>query len=88
MQPVMGVNHPVPYLYTSYENWAEPSLADLKIAMRESYNYFTNEQTKDKFVKYQQELADKELNKYSYSVVGNMLLDCIITHYHTGKKEC
>ncbi len=80
MQPVFAMQHPVPDMFTGHENWAEPSLADLKKAMGESYNYFTNSEG-EKFVDYQKVLGQKTAETFSYKEVGKQFKDVIEKYY-------
>ena len=88
MQPVFAMNHPHPTLYTSYENWAEPNISDLRLAMRESFNFITNngKYDSDKFAEYQQMVGLKMAEKFSYEIIGQKFEEIIKKHYTEWKK--
>ncbi len=83
LQPIVGMDHPTPYLYTSYENWAEPKISELKQAMRDSYEYMKD----DKFIEYQNMIRIKYAEEFSLDKVGRKLLDTINSQYDQWTKD-
>ncbi len=86
LQPVFSMFHPYPYLYTGYENWAEPSVSHLKSSMRKSYNLMQDEE----FKKQQKINGLKRAEDFTYEKVGKKLSSIIEKYYsewRTKKEE-
>lgn len=60
IEPVFGMNHPHPYMFTSNENWAEPSVQSMMKQMRVAFEDYCKDQVR----------TVKDLEIFDDSVVG------------------
>jgi glycosyltransferase involved in cell wall biosynthesis len=67
IEPCYGMRHPLPYMFSSNENWAEPSITSLIEQMRTAYNDFRTDSLR--------RVAD--LGCFDYPVVGAALKEIL-----------
>jgi glycosyltransferase involved in cell wall biosynthesis len=88
MSPVVDMPHPLPYLYTSKENWAEPNISSLRTAMREAYSMWkVNQETGAGAWNDKRQACVEKVNEFSYDKIGKQMKDAIMHHYTMWKES-
>jgi glycosyltransferase involved in cell wall biosynthesis len=77
MSPVCGMPHPHKFMYTGLDNWAEPHVNDIRLAMRQAVVERQNEDLWAKRV----EACKKRVEQFDYSVIGPQMKETILKHY-------
>lgn len=77
MSPVCGMPHPHEFMYTGRDNWAEPHVNDIRLAMRQATLEHQNEDVWKKRV----EACKNRVKAFDYKVIGPLMKETILKHY-------
>ncbi len=87
MSPCFDMPHPHAFMYTAKDNWAEPHIDSLQLAMRQAFTEWKMDKidTENSLWSNRIRKCKDKVNQFSHDVVGPQLKEVIMKHFRRWK---